>query len=372
MKDIVLLLVGALLGAVIGLWLSVWLQEPLMAWRSRRQRLRWARSVYRTLAPSGGPVRVGGRETQMYLVEGDGRIALEPQHIRIRLRSTPADLPAPVKGMRDEIMERISSDGTRGGIATWNSTNNVALSRYVVTRSPRNEEASLYLETTPTDYATFVATNLALDTVTGWADERLRSLRDEYLANPLKAVREPVGFLANGVGVSLLAFTDDDKVVLTRRRSGAWARPGELDVSVVEGIDSVHDSIGPGMLSAYSAAIRGCREELGISVDESDVLFLAFGVDMAYYQWNFIGSVETRLSAAELMDSYLLHAKDRWEGKLEMVPAEPKAVFAVLGREHMWDMGLVTAYLALCRRFGVAETRRAAEQGLGLPARQTG
>ena len=227
------------------------------------------------------------------------------------------------------------------------------------------------LDMSVSDYATFAATVLSLDSeIKKDAAGGLASpttLRREYLQTSTEvssAVRKPLPFLANGVGVVLLAFTDDGNVILTRRRDSSRARPRQRDVSVVEGIHTTHDATGSGRVDVYLTAIRACREELGVSVTNNDVQLLGFGVDMKYYQWNFFGSVELRCTTDEAMELHAMNAKDRWEGQFEAVVAEPGVVFEQLRSDGAWDTAMITAYLAFCKRIGVTRTRQAAAKVL--------
>lgn len=142
-------------------------------------------------------------------------------------------------------------------------------------------------------------------------------------------------------GVVLLDFTDDGQVVLGRRRSDSRARPGGLDVSVVEGVNAVYDAIGPTRLSVEQACLRGAREELGLELAATDITLLGSMVDMDFYQWNVVGTVDTGLTAAEVLAAHGLHARDRWEGRLEMVPANPETVFERLYEGGGWDTALI-------------------------------
>src|SRR6266498_5627996 len=163
------------------------------------------------------------------------------------------------------------------------------------------------------------------------------------------------------------ALSQDFRVLTTHRRLESRARPGECDVTVVEGIDANFDAIGSGRLDIGATALRGCREELGVEVSARDVSILAFGVDMTYYQWNFMGMVEIKLTADEVMAQHALHAKDRWEGKVEPVKLDAVSVFERMRQEKIWDCGLVTAYLALSKKCGAGSTREAAERVFGFP-----
>lgn len=374
MKDALLLICGAVLGLV----LSAFFQDTLKAWLDRRRRLRHRRAIRRSQAESGGAISIAGHLTEVYLVEGDGDTVLEPSHVSLSLRAEQVELPAILAATSKRVAAQLkAAKQTSDMIASWNSSSLVALSRYQISRTPKGEDSVLRLTMHPVDYATFVAANLNLDTeiedqTRPGATPRKTTLRREFLPTHTavaKAVREPIPFLANGVGVLLLAFTDDNKVILVRRRLQSRARPGERDVSVVEGISVDHDSIAAGSLNVYAAGVRGCLEELGVEVGTDAVQILAFAVDMAYYQWSFLGLVDLRHTADEVVTLHNLHAKDRWEGKLEVVDADPVVVFDTLRRDQSWDLGLVTAYLALGKKCGsFPRVEKAAERVYGVRA----
>lgn len=370
------LLIGAVLGAFLGLLASVYLQDRWKDSSDRRHRLRRSREISRTWIEEDGPIAIAGILTSVYLVEGDGYLVIEPQNIRIDVRSARAELPIVVSASREKLVRQLaaSSRSDKHMVSPWNSPNMVALARYRITRTADREDSALHLEARLNDYATFAATVLQLDEEIGMSNSTGESisttLRREFFpttAEIVKSIRTPLPFLANGVGVTLLAFTDDNKVLLTHRRMESRARPGECDVTVVEGIDAGFDSIGSGRVDIYSTALRGCREELGVDISTSDVSILAFGVDMNYYQWNFMGMLDIKLTADEVIAQHALHAKDRWEGKLEPVNRDPASVFERMRQEKIWDCGLVTAYLALSKKCGTGPTRSAAEKVFGLP-----
>lgn len=88
-----------------------------------------------------------------------------------------------------------------------------------------------------------------------------------------------------------------------------------------------------------------------MTVSRDDVRLLGFVVDMAY-------SAQT------------LHAKDRWEARLEVVDIEPAAVFTRIRDDGMWDLGLVATYFALAWRCGPDIVSRAADRVLGDNSRR--
>jgi hypothetical protein len=374
MKDVVLLIAGAIVGAVAGLWLSVYYQDRWKNGVDRRRRRRSARAIGEIRDAADGAVRLGSRTTSVYLVEGDGESVFEPGQITIHLRDTPAQIPEVVDAARKSMARKLNGRAALRGstVAPWNGKTLAALSSYRSSRSAAHESISLRLETTRTDYATFAATVLNLDHEFAYQDTAgkravavLRHLYFPTRAHVDNAVRQPVPFLANGLGVLLLVFTDDNKVILNRRRESSFARPGERDVSVVEGMHATFDTTGGGRLDVASSAIRGCREELGLEVTARDVRLLALAVDMKFYQWSFLGLVDAPCTAQEVLQRQSVNAKDRWEGQLEVLEADPAVVLERLKADGAWDAALVCAYLAFCSRIGFTATRKAAERVFG-------
>jgi hypothetical protein len=91
---------------------------------------------------------------------------------------------------------------------------------------------------------------------------------------------------------------------------------------------------------------------------------------MTYYQWNFLGMVDLRWTADAVRAQHAIHAKDRWEGKLVSVELDPVTVFDRLRHDKIWDLGLATTYLALCKKCGTSPVREAADKAFGVPNRK--
>ncbi len=369
LKDILLLIAGAILGGPVGLFFSTYFQRGLESSVDRRRRRRRARSLNRHGLQAGDNVHIAGFATMVHIAEGDGKLILASRNITIRMNRPKPSLPEIVRKSRTRTIRRLAVErrGATGAAPTWNSDTLVALYKYKLSRTGPDEEIAIDLAVGPTDYATFAATVLSLDEplecvgsdgVAGQAS--LRSIYFPHEAASREALIKPIPFLANGIGVSLLLFTDDGQVILTRRRPTARARPNERDVSVTEGLHSELDRSESTSLDVYACAARGCEEELGVRVAIHDIQILAFAVDLQYYQWNFIGLVEAPYSAAEILELHALHARDRWESHLEAVPADPGAVFQRFRQDGVWDLGLVTAYLSFCYRTSPRHVRNSA------------
>jgi hypothetical protein len=362
----VMLIYGAVIGVVISI---VW--DRLAASAHRRIRLWKARRVARVVGR--GPIHLAGRSTAVHIVEGDGRLILNEAHVTVNLRNSVTELPPLVQARREQVDIELMRRDSSGPVKPWDSPDLVALNAYRVSRTAHGEHGVLELDCSITDYATFAATVLSLDEEVlqvgvqdgqSTGSPQTTTLRSEYLQGDLaeKAVDHPIPFLANGLGVALLAFTYDRQVILTRRQPESRARPGGYDVSVVEGFNCAYDADGTSRLSVSKACLRGAQEELGLNLVASDITLLGFVVDMDFYQWNIVGTLDTRLTASEVLAAQRLHAKDRWEGRVVSVPAEPAAVFRRLRDEEAWDTALVTAYLAFCHKQGIEVTQAAAQR----------
>lgn len=371
--ELLLLVAGTVLGGVVSLATAVYWQDPLKDAILRRKRRRFASAIARDLLSSDGAVTIAGRSTQVHLIEGDGQSLLRPSDIRIRLSSSRTPLPEPVVILRDRRLVQIeASTADSEARQTWNSDTLVALQSYRIGRSGTRESGSIDAIVSPTDYATFMATVLSLDEPVmqeGTAAEgpTLRSLYLNDSSSIDAAIRRPLPALANGLGVSVVVFTDDDRVILTRRRAETQSRPNQHDVSVTEGFHAELDAGPNHSLSVVNCIARGCEEELGLKVGARDIGIIGLAVDLRYYQWNFISFVEAPYSAAEIEELYSLHAKDRWEGKLQIVDADPEIIFRLLRGGDMWDLGLTALYLALSYRTSPEKTRAAARKAYSGP-----
>lgn len=361
-----LYIVTLILGGVVGLFIGVYFEESLTSWKARWTRSRRVRAVRRGIGGADGAVWIGGRQTRVHLVEGDGGAVLEPPHVTINVESSPANLRPLVQAERESAQRSITDRQlTAAGATSWNSDALVRLIRYRIIRTPTAEEPAMNLDVAKSDYATFVATILSLGedkeitTPAGQTTLR-REFRLDEPENEDKAVMQPIAELSHGLGLVLLAITEDNKALLARRRSTSRARPDERDASVVEGMHIEKDATEPARLSVYQTAVRGCREELGVDVAHSDVCILGFGVDLRYYQWNFVGLVKLRYTAQEALSRHALHARDRWEGRIEPLQLDPVLIFQRLRTDGIWDMGLVAIYLALCRQLGAERVQKAA------------
>jgi transcriptional regulator with XRE-family HTH domain len=298
---------------------------------------------------------INKRETSFIVLDGDGTSVYPPDAINCRVERDPAELPQEVLDLRTEISLGQAANKAAGRKFHWDGPT-YSLDHFVRGRTVPDEQPEVVFTFRPSGYHTFMATVMSLDRALPSGG----TLREKYLRG--KDFSEPIGFLAQNFGVVIVLFDKDGKILLVRRDDKLGARPGEMDVSVVESVhpskDSAIDSPGPDL---YRAAIRGASEELGIDwLLPKDVHFLGFGVDTEYYQWNMLG-------VARLSEPFerALHRRTRgtggkWENK-ELITLEgnPREVCNFLKTVRIWSHGMVALYWALVWQHGRQKVERA-------------
>ena len=154
--------------------------------------------------------------------------------------------------------------------------------------------------------------------------------------------------LPNSVGICLCVRTKDNKLIFAVRSAESGYRPGESDVSVVEGLNPQYD-MKLHSLDLSSACYRAVYEEIGnIEEEKVEISVLGLVFDKAYNQWNFIGDVYINMTQDELIARRNSGASGKWELKaLDFVRFHPKDIFQYLSTHQMWNMGIVTVYFTL-------------------------
>ena len=85
---------------------------------------------------------------------------------------------------------------------------------------------------------------------------------------------------------------------------------------MVEGINPKLDAreAGSDVLIA-DVARRGVHHELGLAYDDFSVRIHGFGLDLEYYQWNFICSAQTHLAFDDVKLAWQT-AVEKWETRV--------------------------------------------------------
>lgn len=287
----------------------------------------------------------GMLKTTWKALDGDGESIYLPQHIRTRYNPLAKELPDELRARRDQIQQEQEQKREQGLPSFWNGEI-YALDRFVIGREPTNEDMTLDLWFCPSDYYTFLATNMSL---------KEPELREKYLSDV--DWYEAVPHFSHSFGVSLAVVTSDGYTLFTQRGKNVGSRPKIYETSVVEGLSRPMDRGTNGEApDVYRCACRGLAEELGlhepVDFSISDILFLNFGVDTRYGLRGLTGIVKIKMSIEKLLLRWENGVRDKFENqKLFPVPFTPKDVISFAYSHQPFAPG-PTLYYALVHEFG--------------------
>src|SRR5258708_1861109 len=195
----------------------------------------------------------GKLKTTWKTLDGDGGGIYLPQHIRSHYIPFAEELPKELQVRRTQIQQEQEQNRAQGVPSFWNGQI-YALDRFVIGREPTNEDMTLDLWFRPSDYYTFLATNMSLNEP---------ALRGKYLADVDWS--EAVPYFSHSFGVSLAVVTSDGYPVFTQRGKTVGTRPKVYDTGVIEGLSRPIDRGTTGEApDVYRCACRGLAEELGL------------------------------------------------------------------------------------------------------------
>jgi transcriptional regulator with XRE-family HTH domain len=290
----------------------------------------------------------GTLKTTWKTLDGDGSSVYLPQHIRSHYIPFPQKIPEELQIRRNQIQQEQEQKRAQGLPCFWNGEI-YALDRFVIGRDASNEDMTLDLWFRPSDYYTFLATNMSL---------KEPALREQYLTNDVDWF-QAIPHFSNSFGVSLAVVTTDGYTVFTQRGRNVGARPQVFDTGVVEGLSRPIDRGTTGEApDVYRCACRGLAEELGLheGVDFSatDITFLGFGVDTRYGLRGLTGMVKIKRNIEKLLTRWDNGVKDKFENqKLFPVLFTPKDVIS-FAYTHLPFAPGPTLYNALVHEFGRA------------------
>ena len=308
------------------------------------------RSVKQHPAPLKGEERdgyfsFGKLKTTWKTLDGDGSSIYLPQHIRTHYLPVAEKLPDELQVRKNQIQQEQEQRKEQGLPFFWNGEI-YALDRFVVGRDPANEDMTLDLWFRPSDYYTFLATNMSLSEP---------EMREKYLSNV--DWYETIPYFSNSFGVSLAVVTSDGYTIFTQRGKNVGSRPKIYETSAVEGLSRPLDRGTNGEApDAYRCACRGLAEELGLheSIDfsASDITFLSFGVDTRYALRGLTGMVKIKKNVEKLLRFWDNGVKDKFENvQLFPVLFTPEEVIS-FAYSHLPFAPGPTLYHALVHEFG--------------------
>ncbi|SDG26154.1 helix-turn-helix transcriptional regulator [Rhodobacter capsulatus] len=297
-------------------------------------------------------LRLGGRRTLWLQYDTASEERYDPTTTIARVVPDEPVLPPGFVKIRSEIErqnERFKLDRSLG--KPYFDGPSFCLKRYSIERTDDgNERKTVSWEVSRSRYA-----NNKTAKSGAAANLRRKALKSfEFLDQPIE-------WLSIGLGVSLVVYTKDRKSFIAARRSdNEQFRRREWDISVVEGINPVKDTraADANLVYIYDAARRAVQAELGFSVSEGQIKIVGFGVDLEYYQWNFVGYVDSGLTYQEV-ESYWAMADEKEETiRLKEVPNEPLAAATFLRENLIWSCGMATLFISTIKSAEDQESTR--------------
>jgi hypothetical protein len=176
-------------------------------------------------------------------------------------------------------------------------------------------------------------------------------LRQEELSR-FQPMAQPVPWLASGVGIAGTLYCDGGKsIVCTQRSENETFRSNEFDTSVVEGIAPTRDKDlqENGLIYPELVLRRAFKGELGSPIEDIESYIYGYGVDLEYYQWNFLGFGVTNISFEEVVAHWQM-ADEKFETRqLLRVPADPTSVARFCSDHRIWSCGIASLYTSLIK-----------------------
>ena len=283
---------------------------------------------------------IGDRATNVVVIDGDGYGAFGNKNLTVHILEDSAyKSPQEILEYRKKTVAELEERKNRGEIIPWNG-NTLSLYKYIVSRTANFEDYQLEIFLEKKDYYTVYSTIHNLNNGNP-------SLRDKYIET-FSFENNTIYPLPNSIGLCLCVRTKDNKMIFSIRSTDSGYRPGQTDVSVVEGLNPQYD-LKRHSLDLLSACYRAVSEEIGnIEENKIDVSVLGLLFDKEYNQWNFIGDVYIDMIQDELISRRNSGSAGKWELKnLDFIKFHPKDIFQYLSTHKMWDMGIVTTYFTL-------------------------
>jgi transcriptional regulator with XRE-family HTH domain len=300
------------------------------------------------LAERDGCFSFGKWKTTWKVLDGDGTGMYLPQHIRSHYLPFAEELPEELQARRRHIQQEQEQKKEQGLPFFWNGEI-YSLDRFVIGREPANEGMTLDLWFRPSDYYTFLATNMSL---------KDPEIRKKYLQEV--DWYETVPYFSHSFGVSLAVVTSDGYTLFTQRGKNVGSLPGTYETSVVEGLSRPIDRGTRGEApDVYRCACRGLAEELGLqeAVDfaVTEITFLSFGVSTQYAIWALRGMVKIKKRVNDLITLWENGVRDKFENQQILpIPFTPEDIVSFVSTHQSLSLK-PTLYHALVHEFGREE-----------------
>lgn len=339
--------------ASIGLVLGVLFEDPLTKLRDTVIH-RYRRLFYKkpNNVSTSELFSFGSLKTTWMIVDGDGEGEYAPQTIVTHYEGHELELPEDLARRKNDIQRMEHAKKKAGKPFLWNG-DRYFLDKFVINRTDLYENLALHLWFRPTDYYTFLATNISLDDDT---------LRKTYIKD-IDWTTTAVKYFSNDFAVYLMIITADEYIILPKRSDTVGVYKNAYSSSLTEGVSRTLDrgttTLAPDI---YRCAIRGIGEELGISdTPISDITLLSFGVNTQYVQWSMLGFAKVDKTIEEILEFRSRGVRDKWENsEFNVVKFDLQEIVKYVFTHEPWAPGaLANIYQVLVHEFGRDKTDKA-------------
>jgi hypothetical protein len=343
---------GELALVVVGVLLTLVVEHGGRGIYQRMRRsftLRRLRRKDRSLAQRGEMIRV--KQEPIFIAQHHSA-GIDPARMQTVLRPyrSPRELVPTARLLGADVEEdaeaQVAEQRLRLEAAAdaWNGSS-LALRELDIAREGPFEEPALTLTFEPSEHAAAQAFAQL------W---RASGVDHESLSGDM--LRTVCPAFSHTFGLNATVESADGQVLLTRRGARTRQQQGRLHISVNEGMrpDDLDERGNPDPLRAL---LRGCHEELGLSIPPEQVTMHTLVLDVTRYEWALLGHVDLRGTHWTLprirAQRSLGAAPDDWEtDQLVPVTFHPDHVLRWLGQRGDWvPHGAVNLGLSAAHRF---------------------
>ncbi len=339
MKSFMFDLFRNVIGFFAGIVFTTLFQKPVNNLCDRIYRLIF--SIFRNNTHSlGNTFRIGNRNTNIVIIDGDGRACFDDKNINVHIdNNKPFEWPSEVALCYNNTLNIIERKRKMNEQTPWNGSI-LNLWKYRIERTPNREDYSIHLFMSEESYYH------AYSTITNLENPSY-ALKEKYIDSFVFENENPY-MLPNAMGICILIRTKDSKAIFSIRSSSSGYRPGESDVSVVEGLSPQLD-VQNRTISFTDVATRAIQEELcNVETESINVALLGIIFDKCYNQWNVICHVDLDLTQNDIILRRNNGASGKWELKsLDFIQYSPREIIMYLATHKMWDSGIATTYFSL-------------------------
>lgn len=291
--------------------------------------------------------RIGNYTTSLHIIDGNGSAKYLSSTIDAVYSDGAPDSPHDIADRILKKEQEMEAARQSGNSKVWDGIG-VGIKEYHILRSDDEKHLKMAIQLYKSRYAAFQATVIEIG-----SEDRAdpNSIYQKHLSK-----HEPqnlIPYLARNVGIVAVVITKDDWVILCKRGEMSAVRKGEYDASVVEGIEPIKDADSTNMrqrINIFQSIARGCSEELGFTPSFDEINILGFGVDMRFYQYNFICTIHSRLTLDDIKSDRNGTAIDKWETRLFALKYGIDEVLEFINENKMWAFAMAALYWALLEK----------------------